>query len=328
MLASLLPGLRDVRTPLAVGYVWFLNLWLVVGNEISERLKVSDGFASRFVTLNQFLGQGAMIAGLSFAAFLFGSLVTIRSDSLPVLWGRLTNRKLQEYEPALLQAVTRALGRRGVDSLEAVASAELFPVDDFRARLLVANQEMYGEFDRFESEAVFRINVSFPVMVFGGLVAFGSGVPWWSSILIVLTTGLLVGMLFAQGQVKSQLADEVLVRSVASGIIEHPVVERAHLVHEARMRKVLEGQEAERRQMDMEADAKRQIVRSDAKRQGLLSSLDMLEMTHENLRVANELAASAPPDSAEKTEHIERGKYWRRQIQEFRQDVLRHFDED
>lgn len=37
MLAGLLPGLRQVRTPLAVGYLWLLNLWLLLADYLPRK---------------------------------------------------------------------------------------------------------------------------------------------------------------------------------------------------------------------------------------------------------------------------------------------------
>jgi hypothetical protein len=81
VLASLLPGLREIRTPLAVGYIWLLNLWLIFA-DILPRAAPRTGFvlAHRF-ELGGLLGRAAVLAALSFVGYILGSLLRL---SVPV----------------------------------------------------------------------------------------------------------------------------------------------------------------------------------------------------------------------------------------------------
>jgi hypothetical protein len=75
MLASLLPGVRDLRAPLAAGFLWLVLLWLVFEPVVAE----VQGGAERTIwdslaTLRDEAGDIAFGAALTFAAYLLGAL--------------------------------------------------------------------------------------------------------------------------------------------------------------------------------------------------------------------------------------------------------------
>ncbi|MGY1681178.1 hypothetical protein [Geodermatophilus sp. SYSU D01176] len=213
MVASLLPGLRDVRTPLAVGYLWLLVGWFVFGDDVPRSDPRDGGVVSRtyeLVGILGILGVPAAVAGLSFVAYVIGAIVTLPTE------GSLATTLLRRLAPGvhgpgpeaehgprtLLQRLfssadelgtRRAFERRLVTIGEGVAElpadvrrrvgfrdgppVEAFepPLTDLRARLLAMNQEMYGEYDRYAAEASFRLNVVPPLLALGAVVAVGFG---------------------------------------------------------------------------------------------------------------------------------------------------------
>lgn len=74
MLASLLPGIRDLRAPLAAGYIWLLLAWLIVQPRIeaSEETEPVQSISRLAHTLSP---AGVAIA-VSFIAYLIGSLLS------------------------------------------------------------------------------------------------------------------------------------------------------------------------------------------------------------------------------------------------------------
>jgi len=71
MLSSLLPGLREVRAPLAAGFVWLVALWILL--ESWARDSAAEGVvgsANRLMGTLSPVGEGVV---LSFAAYLVGS---------------------------------------------------------------------------------------------------------------------------------------------------------------------------------------------------------------------------------------------------------------
>ena len=74
MITSLLPGLRDLRTPLAAGYLWLLSAWLVLRDEIDMWKHDDRGIAADLVSTLDGLGPGGRVVAISFLAYIIGSL--------------------------------------------------------------------------------------------------------------------------------------------------------------------------------------------------------------------------------------------------------------
>lgn len=253
MLASLLPGLRDVRTPLTVGYLWLTISWIWFRGFIPARAPTQDGFLRRLFDLSAFVGSAATLAALSFLAYLLGALLTIPTEgrlgnvlsrATPLTPGAKQTR--DEYVDLLATAASQ-LGTRirsgdlppGKDSydyerlqIEAfwaereddepenwqAAQQKLAQVnDDLRPRLLVQNAELYGEYDRLAAESAFRINVCPPLAALATTAALQL---WWGWALV---GALAVGVLFLQGVGRASRSASVLRRAVISGEIEHPI---------------------------------------------------------------------------------------------------------
>jgi hypothetical protein len=90
-------------------------------------------------------------------------------------------------------------------------------VSDLRARLLVANRQLYGEYDRLAAEAAFRINLFLPMTALGILIAVELnpllGLPVFIAALILLV----------EGANRSGLSTAVLQRAVVTGVIQDQV---------------------------------------------------------------------------------------------------------
>lgn len=78
MLASLLPGLRDLRTPLASGYLYLLAVWLILHDHIPKSGSETHGAARSLFELGDLLGKGPVLAGLSFVAYIIGSILLFK----------------------------------------------------------------------------------------------------------------------------------------------------------------------------------------------------------------------------------------------------------
>src|SRR5260370_42274600 len=76
MLSSLLPGLRELRTPLATGYLWLANIWLMVGWKLPSK-KPANGPIAAFWDLGTLTGKAAVLAVISFAAYMIGTFVEV-----------------------------------------------------------------------------------------------------------------------------------------------------------------------------------------------------------------------------------------------------------
>lgn len=85
MLTSLLPGLREIRAPLATGYVWLVAAWLA-GASTLVRPRGSDGLLGDLTELADRVGSAATLAATTFVAYVVGVLsVEATAVALPVL---------------------------------------------------------------------------------------------------------------------------------------------------------------------------------------------------------------------------------------------------
>jgi hypothetical protein len=79
VLASLLPGLRDLRTPLAVGYLWIVVLWLLLYRWVPTTVgDAPTGPVRALYELGSLLDQAVVLAALSFLAYLLGSMLRLQ----------------------------------------------------------------------------------------------------------------------------------------------------------------------------------------------------------------------------------------------------------
>ncbi len=119
MLAGLIPGIRELRAPLAGGYLWLCFLFLF----LHDNLPTGGDHAEAIDPLFQIgaeLSVAALLVATSVLAYLVGSLadeaLRILSWSLPALGGRLRGHS-EESRPWYGPAGTRisASGRRTID---------------------------------------------------------------------------------------------------------------------------------------------------------------------------------------------------------------------
>jgi hypothetical protein len=73
MLTSLFPGLREIRAPLAAGYLWLVAAWVAFHDDLTRHAKGSHSLAA-LSTLKDDVGKGGFSVALSFVAFLLGAL--------------------------------------------------------------------------------------------------------------------------------------------------------------------------------------------------------------------------------------------------------------
>lgn len=81
MITSMLPGFRDLRTPLAAGYVWLASLWFIVADALLTKQQAT-GVMKNVATAADSLGKPAWAAALSFVAYLIGSMFQVTNISL------------------------------------------------------------------------------------------------------------------------------------------------------------------------------------------------------------------------------------------------------
>lgn len=91
MLVTLLPGVREIRTPLAVGYTWLLALWLAIGHRIPEPDQAS-GLVADVYRLAHATGLVATGIAVSVGAYIVGVIATKLGLSLTYAVGDAIRR--------------------------------------------------------------------------------------------------------------------------------------------------------------------------------------------------------------------------------------------
>lgn len=147
MLASLLPGLRDVRTPLTVGYLWLFIGWAWFGDRFPRTRPPGHGLVARLFDLHTVVGTPATTAAVSFLAYLLGALLTVPVESRAVSTvlhrvGRLSpgaREAAASYDAYLATAYNQVESRPTAVAFDEFASNFDVSESDLWARLLVAN---------------------------------------------------------------------------------------------------------------------------------------------------------------------------------------------
>lgn len=119
MLAQILPGFRDFKTPLITGYLWLVIVWIGFGMRI-PRKDETTGAMGMINWLTGYTSTATILAVLSFVAYVIGILVTIdvklatrlvsrfgftlerqMNDKRKVKWKRLPHRENVSYRRSL-----------------------------------------------------------------------------------------------------------------------------------------------------------------------------------------------------------------------------------
>ncbi|MEV5240165.1 hypothetical protein AB0K89_13805 [Streptomyces cinnamoneus] len=252
MLASLLPGLREIRTPLVAGYIWLVTVWLAVERNIPNRQQ-AHGHLRQLYILTDFFGKSIILTVITFLAYLLGTLLQVRALSVlrPILRYRVRRQKdihgrdsLEELSssrgllgwrllltgPAsdtltryvhtrIQQAVPESAGKwLRVESFRAkeILTSDL---DQVRTRLFAANADLYGESDRKASEADLRANVAAAGGTLSVVLAWKVD-PLWLLLLPVS------GILLVRAVSLARQANDMLVQAVVTELVRSPQLEQ------------------------------------------------------------------------------------------------------
>lgn len=75
LISQILPGFREFRTPLSVGYTYLFVIWLVFGQYFS--FAADDGRTSKIYGVFLTFGSPAILASVTFAAYILGSVLSL-----------------------------------------------------------------------------------------------------------------------------------------------------------------------------------------------------------------------------------------------------------
>jgi hypothetical protein len=153
LFAQVLPGLRDIRAPLAAGYLWMLSIWLLVADSVPDKAP-TDGVLGELFRLGGVVSTVGTGIALSFLAYIVGALslaigrafidplarrvvawqLLVR-DYLPRGWQRFSRRRDPELETEdrrLIVSLGGKVSRRAIRDLSTFVRGKL---DDLETRL-------------------------------------------------------------------------------------------------------------------------------------------------------------------------------------------------
>lgn len=237
ILSSLLPGVRDFRTPFAVGALWTTAVVLLLWHLNDGDLK-RIGFLENVYKIYEQLPDALGLGGLAFTIYLIGIVAKGLQDQVPSLrwWLRAP---LARFEPKYTHPAHRSkLGRLATNNYLSDAARERFadypPAVRETARSILLEEydladviltskspEQYQEYDRWRSEAEFRTGIWIPLLLVGfslGLLANGAAA--W---LIPTGVGAISLLLRLQGLERRQRADQRLASAVYFNLASTPL---------------------------------------------------------------------------------------------------------
>jgi hypothetical protein len=107
MLASLLPGVRELRAPLAAGYLWLVTLWIAVASKVPEMISTEGAYRDIY-SLGQAVGKPAIAVASAFAAYLIGTL-SLGVTTFLTNWFSSLNSLSRVAKKPIRQAVLRRI---------------------------------------------------------------------------------------------------------------------------------------------------------------------------------------------------------------------------
>ena len=240
MLTSLLPGIRDLRAPLTAGSL-LLACSFVLLEGTAGRLTREDRLGPGLVALDDRLGDRGWLVVTGVAAYLVGSVFVSGRNSLVrqlaarSLPGMTTTDYLHRKQTAW-ESVIAPFSRPSLRRLGVLHGPDHDPVLAQRVcvdilfgggkRLLVANKDLYGEYDRLTAEAEFRDAVTLPGLAFVAIVL--ANIEGTVATEVALASfGLLVGLILtAQARGLDRQANSMYAHAVADGIVSTAVLDQ------------------------------------------------------------------------------------------------------
>lgn len=236
ILASALPGFRDLRAPLGAGYSWILFVYLLVQPDITTR--PSNELAGAAYDLASAVGPIWVGIACGLAAYVIGSVSLVVTGWLVPLadlfpfWVRFTGQisstgiieqreRLSDgrIEDMLGAGAAMAL-RDTIDRRFSSASRQLSDEASLPATLLVGDKpHLYAEVDRLRSEGDFRLAVSMPLLALLVLTSAEASPSWG-----LIAPGIFI--LAIQGMNRRTESRQVILDAIERGAVDSSTIQR------------------------------------------------------------------------------------------------------
>lgn len=251
ILASALPGFRDLRAPLIAGYLWLMFLWILIKPDIHKR--PINGVAAAVYDLAKDAGPIWIGLGVGVAAYLIGSVSqalspVIGDRKLPLIaemaWDRIPRlgrsrlvplREMDligQYLDEAMQKIS-ALGPERisvddpfalVEGRERRASRGLDEELELPATLLLTepgrepDPQLFSEADRLKAERELRLAVVPPLCAIVIFLAWNQSCWWWIAL-------IPVAILLWQAHSKNSAFRSLMIGALGRGLARSQSVE-------------------------------------------------------------------------------------------------------
>jgi hypothetical protein len=111
--------------------------------------------------------------------------------------------------------------------IDSILSDVLSEMSQLASRLLVKNKELYGRYDRFKSEASFRMNVSISLLAALFTATYLSHIQGWVKAVLILVELTAAMLLFRQGLLRAISARDVIAQAIVIGEVESEYIKPA-----------------------------------------------------------------------------------------------------
>lgn len=121
MLSALLPGLREFRTPLAIGALWLAFVWVIFGEALDKSADVEGSLPFRVLRAVDGAPISLSVAALAFTAYALGAAAGMTNP--PAFLNEIFEEKqFDPYGNSLLDQIGRWLGASYRDDEERVTA--------------------------------------------------------------------------------------------------------------------------------------------------------------------------------------------------------------
>jgi hypothetical protein len=251
ILASALPGFRDLRAPLTAGYLWLVFLWIVLKPDVSTR--PTNAIAGALYDLGKHVGPIWIGIGVSVTAYLVGSISqlfsgplnrtaellihTLKLPSALAGYGGQDNsalldgvkhqrtRGLQKIGNPTFEGTVRDISDRQrkeylqltdrIDAAERSLQMEL----NLPATLLVGKEpELFTETDRLKAESQLRLSIVPPLIAIVSYVSIEDNWRWFFLVIPVC-------ILWAQGHRRDLEFKSLMASAFQQGLVRSQTLE-------------------------------------------------------------------------------------------------------
>ncbi|ADD40038.1 hypothetical protein Snas_0320 [Stackebrandtia nassauensis DSM 44728] len=232
MFASLLPGLRQLRAPLASGAAWLAVVWLWWGRHLPSRDEAT-GLLSDVYELTEHVGIAAVTAAMAFCAYIVGEVWEAIRGSHPAFRTTQIAEKAVSFPafslaPSRISKTWSAHGLLGFFTDSKAIFGDLFPNlgvkrpdslnDEQKNELLEAmwrdinravsltldrDPELMAIYERASAEYWFRRLLAFPLGLAVGSATAASTSTWQMTVVGILVGAALWFTLNTQAQQKN-----------------------------------------------------------------------------------------------------------------------------